>query len=48
MGKIEEVVEERVETVCSEEKLEVVLKAIRAVHPYEEPATDVYLLENVE
>ena len=44
VGKIVEIEEERIEAVCSEEKLEAVLKAIRAVHPYEEPATDVYLL----
>jgi hypothetical protein len=47
VGKIEEVEEERIETVCSEEKLQAVLQAIRDVHPYEEPATDVYLLETV-
>jgi hypothetical protein len=44
VGKIEEVEEERIETVCSEEKLQPVLQTIRAVHPYEEPAMDVYLL----
>jgi hypothetical protein len=45
VGKLEEVNEERIETVCSEEKLIDVLKAIKAVHPYEEPATDVYQIE---
>jgi hypothetical protein len=45
VGKLEEVNEERIETVCSEEKLMDVLKAIKAVHPYEEPATDVYQIE---
>ena len=45
VGKIEEVEEERIETVCGEERLQVVLDAIRDVHPYEEPATDVYVLE---
>ena len=44
VGKIEEVLEERIETVCIESKLEDVLQAIKKVHPYEEPATDVYLL----
>jgi hypothetical protein len=44
VGKLEEVQEERIETVCSEENLQGVLNAIREVHPYEEPATDVYLL----
>lgn len=47
VGKLEEVTEDRIETVCSEDKLQAVLKAIRENHPYEEPATDVYLLENV-
>ena len=42
---LEEVSEERIETVCTADKLQEVLRAIRDVHPYEEPATDVYLLE---
>lgn len=45
VGKLEEVVEERIETVCEGEKLNAVLAAIREVHPYEEPATDVYPIE---
>jgi hypothetical protein len=45
VGKIEEVLEERIETVCSQDKLQDVLKAIRDAHPYEEPATDVYPIE---
>lgn len=45
VGKLEEVAECRIETVCSEEKLKDVLAAIRAAHPYEEPATDVYPIE---
>lgn len=45
VGALEEVQEERIETVCAEEKLQGVLQAIRAVHPYEEPATDVYPIE---
>lgn len=48
VGKLEAVEEERIETVCSEEKLKDVLKAIKDTHPYEEPATDVYLIEIVE
>lgn len=47
VGKHEEVEEDRIETVCEEEKLQDVLKAIKSVHPYEEPATDVYTLENI-
>lgn len=45
VGKLEEVSEDRIETVCSEDKLKDVLKAIRESHPYEEPATDVYQIE---
>lgn len=45
VGKLEEVSEDRIETVCSAGKLEAVLKAIRENHPYEEPATDVYPIE---
>ena len=47
VGKLEEVSEDRIETVCSEERLKDVLKTIRDVHPYEEPATDVYPIEVV-
>ncbi len=44
-GKLEEVAEDRIETVCEADKLQGVLAAIRANHPYEEPATDVYPIE---
>lgn len=47
VGKLEVTNEDRIETVCSGEKLDAVLKAIREVHPYEEPATDVYPIELV-
>lgn len=46
VGKIEEVEEERIETVCREEEVEKILAAVRHVHPYEEPAIDVYPLLN--
>lgn len=48
VGKLEEVIEERIETVCSKEKLQEVIKAIKSVHPYEEVALDVYPLENTD
>ena len=41
-GKIEEVEEERIETICPSEKLDAVLEALRKAHPYDEPAIDVY------
>ena len=48
VGKLEEVAEERIEITCEEDKLRNVIAAIRRVHPYEEPAIDIYpmLLEN--
>ena len=48
VGKLEEVAEERIETVCESDNLSDVLKAIKDVHPYEEPATDVYPIEIFE
>ncbi len=48
IGRLESVEEERIETVCGEDRLKGVLKAIRAAHPYEEPAIDVYPIEMVE
>lgn len=47
VGKFEEVIEERIETICPREKLEEVIKAIKEVHPYDEVALDVYPLENI-
>ena len=43
-GREEHVPELRVETVVPEEALEDVVVALRLVHPYEEPAYDVYPL----
>lgn len=45
--KLIEVAEERIETVCDDKALNNILAAIRDVHPYEEPATDVYPIEIV-
>lgn len=44
VGKLEEVPEERIETVCFKKDLEEVIKAVKLVHPYEEIAIDVYPL----
>ena len=41
---LEEVEEERIETICHTKELKAILKIIRQVHPYEEPAIDVYPL----
>lgn len=42
VGKLEEVIEERIELTCEQDKIQNVIKAIRSVHPYEEPTIDVY------
>lgn len=47
VGKYEEVIEERIETVCEREKLQEVIKAIKEVHPYDEIAMDVYPVETI-
>ena len=43
-GREERVAELRLETVFPEERQEDVLAAMRAAHPYEEPAFDIYPL----
>jgi hypothetical protein len=45
VGTLEEVQEQRIETVCEEDCLKRVVDAIRKAHPYEEPAIDVYPIE---
>jgi hypothetical protein len=44
---MEEVEEERIETVCYKKDLEAIIAAIKKVHPYEELALDVYPLVNI-
>jgi dinuclear metal center YbgI/SA1388 family protein len=46
-GELERVVERRVEMVCAKHRLLPVLAALRAAHPYEEPAFEVVALEAV-
>ncbi len=45
-GKIETVEEERIEVICPVKILDALLTAVKKVHPYEEPAIDVYQLMN--
>jgi dinuclear metal center YbgI/SA1388 family protein len=45
-GVLEEVHEFRLETVATQDKLPKVLQEVLKVHPYEEPAYDIYKLEN--
>ena len=44
IGQLEEVIEERIETVCYEKDLKKIMDAVNKVHPYEEVAYDVYPL----
>jgi hypothetical protein len=44
VGKLEEVEEERIEVTCDISCVREVIAAIRRVHPYEEPAFDVWEL----
>jgi hypothetical protein len=46
-GREERVAELRVETIVPEAQLEQAVVALRAAHPYEEPAYDVYPLVDV-
>lgn len=43
-GEVEQVEEWKVELVVADHLLEVVVKALRSAHPYEEPAFDVWKL----
>jgi len=42
VGVLEEVVEERIETICSRSILDYVLEEIKKAHPYEETGIDIY------
>ena len=48
VGKLEEVVEERIEVTVARDVLKDVVIAIRKNHPYEEIALDVYPLESLD
>lgn len=47
IGQLEEVEEERIEMVCSGEKIGEVLAAMKKAHPYEEVAYEVYKMEDL-
>jgi hypothetical protein len=47
VGKLESVQEERIEFVCDRDLVKDVIVAIKDVHPYEEVALDIYLLEEI-
>ncbi len=44
-GELARVAEYRVEMVCAEASVEAVIAALRASHPYEEPAFDLHKVE---
>lgn len=47
-GSLNEVKEYRFETIVAPENLDQVIKELHKVHPYEEPAWDLYKLENLK
>ncbi len=44
IGTLEEVLEERIETLCQENIVDFVLEEVYKVHPYEEPVVYIYPL----
>lgn len=46
--KLEQVAEYKVEMVCEDRAIKATVAALRAAHPYEEPAFDVWRLEEIE
>lgn len=47
-NQLESVAEYRVEMVCADEHISAAVSALRAAHPYEEPAFDVWCLADLE
>ncbi len=48
IGKLEQVVEERIEISCTSDGVQEIIAAIKSVHPYEQPVIDTYPLENID
>ncbi len=46
-NQLTQIAEYRVELICEDDKLQQAITALRAAHPYEEPAIDVWRLEIV-
>lgn len=46
-NQLEQVAEYRVEMVCNDALIQAAIAALRAAHPYEEPAIDVWRLADV-
>ncbi len=47
LGQLEEVVEERIETICHRDDVNSVIEAIKDAHPYEEVPIDLYQIEEI-
>lgn len=48
VGKMEEVQEEIIHTICHKDRLEAVVAEVKKFHPYEEPAIDIFLRYDVK
>lgn len=46
-NEVEHVTEYKVEMVCTDELIEAAVAALKLAHPYEEPAYEVYRLEDI-
>jgi hypothetical protein len=46
--QLEQITEYRVEMVCEDSRIKAAVTALRAAHPYEEPAIDVWRLAELE
>lgn len=46
-NKITKIKEVRIETICKENEYALIIKEIRKIHPYEEPAICVYKIEDL-
>lgn len=47
-GEVERVDEYKVELVCEDDLIRVAIQALKAAHPYEEPAYEVFRMEVLE
>lgn len=48
LGKVKKVAEYKVEMVCSSDVIQEVVKTLLKVHPYEQPAYDVYEIKTLD
>ena len=48
IGKLEKIIEDRIETLIEKENIKSVVEALKKVHPYEEPVIDIYPLLSLD